>query len=136
MTNQERAEKAYELKASGQCNCAQAVLKVFEDKLPVDSEALMSLASGFAAGMGCMESTCGALVGAVMAGGQMLQGKGRILPFFLVVFKELFLGFVDLILSLFPILVIAAFHYLFTSFGYTGFICHFLQLFVHDQDQY
>ena len=76
MTYQERAEKAYELKASGQCNCAQAVLKVFEDKLPVDSEALMTLASGFAAGMGCMESTCGALVGAVMAGGQMLQGKG------------------------------------------------------------
>ena len=22
------------------------------------------------------------------------------------------------------------------SFGYTGFICHFLRLFVHDQDQY
>ena len=76
MTNEERAEKAYNLKATGQCNCSQAVLKAFEDKLSVDSDSLMTLASGFAAGMGCMESTCGALIGAVMAAGQILKGKG------------------------------------------------------------
>ncbi len=76
MTNKERAEMAYNLKAGGQCNCTQAVLKVFEDKMGVDSESLMTLASGFAAGMGCMESTCGALIGAVMASGKILGGKG------------------------------------------------------------
>ena len=34
MTNSERAAAAAELKATGQCNCTQAVLKVFEDRLP------------------------------------------------------------------------------------------------------
>ena len=42
MTNSERAAAAAELKATGQCNCTQAVLKVFEDRLPVDSDTLMS----------------------------------------------------------------------------------------------
>ena len=55
MTIEERAEYAAELKATGQCNCTQAVLKAFEDKLPVNSEELMKLTAGFAAGMGCME---------------------------------------------------------------------------------
>ena len=63
MTNSERAAAAAELKATGQCNCTQAVLKVFEDRLPVDSDTLMKLTAGYAAGMGCMESTCGALIG-------------------------------------------------------------------------
>ena len=44
-------------KATGQCNCAQAVMKAFEDKLPVDADTLMKLCAGYAAGMGCMEST-------------------------------------------------------------------------------
>ena len=52
MTIEERAEYAAELKATGQCNCTQAVLKAFEDKLPVNSEELMKLTAGFAAGMG------------------------------------------------------------------------------------
>ena len=43
MTNSERAAAAAELKATGQCNCTQAVLKVFEDRLPVDSDTLMKL---------------------------------------------------------------------------------------------
>ena len=57
--------------------CAQqAVLKAFEDKLPVDTDTLMQLGAGYAAGMGCMESTCGALIGAVMAAGILTDGKG------------------------------------------------------------
>ena len=40
----------------GRCNCAQAVLKAFEDKLPVDADTLMKLGAGYAAGMGCMEA--------------------------------------------------------------------------------
>ena len=51
MTNSERAAAAAELKATGQCNCTQAVLKVFEDRLPVDSDTLMKLTAGYTAGM-------------------------------------------------------------------------------------
>ena len=69
MNIEERAAQAAAWKATGQCNCAQAVLKAFEDKLPVDADTLMKLGAGYAAGMGCMESTCGARIGAVMAVG-------------------------------------------------------------------
>jgi C_GCAxxG_C_C family probable redox protein len=72
----ERAAQAAAWKATGQCNCAQAVLKAFEDKLPVDADTLMKLGAGYAAGMGCMESTCGALIGAVMVAGIVTDGKG------------------------------------------------------------
>ena len=56
MTIEERAAKAADLKAAGACNCSQAVVKVFEDKLPLDDETLMKLTAGYAAGMGCLES--------------------------------------------------------------------------------
>ena len=67
MNIEERAAQAAAWKAAGQCNCAQAVLKAFEDKLPVDADTLMK---------GCMESTCGALIGAVMVAGAATDGKG------------------------------------------------------------
>ena len=38
MTIEERAAKAADLKAAGACNCSQAVVKVFEDKLSLDDE--------------------------------------------------------------------------------------------------
>lgn len=73
---EERASAAYELKATGKCNCTQSVVKVFQDKLPVGEDTLMKLTAGYAAGMGCMESTCGALIGAVMVAGILTNGKG------------------------------------------------------------
>lgn len=76
MTIEERATAAAELKAAGKCNCTQSVLKVFADKLPMDEDTLMKLGAGYAAGMGCMESTCGALIGAVMVAGICTEGKG------------------------------------------------------------
>ena len=76
MTLEERASLAYDLKASGKCNCTQAVLVAFQDEIGLDSETLMKLGSGFAAGMGCMESTCGALTGAVMVSGLHSSGTG------------------------------------------------------------
>lgn len=76
MTIEERAAMAAELKAAGKCNCTQSVLKVFEDVLPLDDATLMNLSAGYAAGMGCMESTCGALIGAVMVAGIATDGKG------------------------------------------------------------
>ena len=39
MSIEERAAVAAELKATGKCNCTQSVVKVFEDKLPIDDEA-------------------------------------------------------------------------------------------------
>ena len=76
MTLTERAAAAAELKTTGQCNCTQSVVKVFEDKLPVEGDTLRMLAAGYAAGMGCLESTCGALIGAVMVAGIVTDGKG------------------------------------------------------------
>ena len=51
---EERAAAAYELKATGKCNCSQSVVKVFQDKLPVGEDTLMKLTAGYAAGMGCL----------------------------------------------------------------------------------
>ena len=40
MSIEEHAAAAAELKATGKCNCTQSVVKVFEDKLPIDDETL------------------------------------------------------------------------------------------------
>ena len=50
--------------------------EVFEDKLSLDDETLMKLTAGYAAGMGCLEATCGALIGAVMTAGVLTDGAG------------------------------------------------------------
>ena len=74
MTIEERAARAVELKAG--CNCAQAVVLSYADKLPLEEETLKKLAAGYGGGMGCMEGTCGALVGAVMVAGMLTDGQG------------------------------------------------------------
>ena len=63
-----KEEKAVELKHSGY-NCCQAVLLSFAEEIGADEEFLCHLGAGFGMGMGCMESDCGALVGAVMVDG-------------------------------------------------------------------
>ncbi len=90
MTIQERAETAANYKKTGVCNCCQAVTKVFADQTGVDEETLMKISAGFAAGMGCMESTCGSLVGACMVAGIKSQGQGspKIAKEILAKFKE------------------------------------------------
>lgn len=75
MTIEERAEKAVEYKHSGY-NCAQAVVKACEDLTGSDSEELIKAAAGFGGGMGCMEATCGALIGANMVVGILTEGNG------------------------------------------------------------
>jgi C_GCAxxG_C_C family probable redox protein len=70
-----RSEKAVEYKHSGY-NCCQAVVKALADLTETDEETLNKLASGFALGMGSMEATCGALVGAAMIAGIITEGKG------------------------------------------------------------
>lgn len=60
----ERAEYAKNLKTTGKCNCAQAVISALCDLTNLDLNTLLASTSGFAVGMGTMEATCGALIGA------------------------------------------------------------------------
>lgn len=76
MTIEERANQAAEWKAAGIYNCAQAVTQAFADQIPVEAETLKKLGAGYAAGMGCMEATCGALIGAVMTA-RYFDGRKR-----------------------------------------------------------
>ena len=79
MTLNERAEMAAELKRSGAYNCSQAVTKVLSDETPLTEEQLLKISSGFAAGMGNMEATCGAMIGAAMIAGLKTEGKGAVM---------------------------------------------------------
>lgn len=58
-----RKQIAVEKKQSG-CNCAQAVLCTYADLAGIDEATAMHLAAPFGSGMGNMEGTCGAIVGA------------------------------------------------------------------------
>ncbi len=78
MTLEERADFAASLKKQGMCNCSQAVVKAFEDLLPLPNDSMMKLTAGFASGMGCMEATCGALIGANLTAGLMTGGRGTV----------------------------------------------------------
>lgn len=68
-----RAENAAMLKRS--CNCCQAVLLAYEDKLPLDKNTLMAMGATFGSGMGGVKGSCGALIGAQMILG-LLGYKG------------------------------------------------------------
>ncbi len=61
----DRRELAVDLKHGGH-NCCQAVLAAYADELNIPAEDLKKMGAGFGVGMGCMEATCGALVGAQM----------------------------------------------------------------------
>jgi len=64
MNNMEtRKQIAVEKKRCGH-NCAQAVLCTYADIAGIDEETTMHLAAPFGGGMGNMEGTCGAIVGA------------------------------------------------------------------------
>ena len=77
LDTEKRAALAAEYKAKGY-NCAQAVLAAFPEIAGDKAEALRALASGFAVGMGTMETTCGALIGAVMLAGLGSEGRGTV----------------------------------------------------------
>lgn len=47
-------------------NCAQSVLTPFASQMNIDVEMALKLSSGFGAGMGRTQKTCGALTGAYM----------------------------------------------------------------------
>ena len=90
MDIKEKAELAASLKKEGRCNCCQAVTAVMADDLGVSADTMMKLSSGFAVGMGTMENTCGALIGAALAAGLKCEGKAtvRVTREMTVKFKE------------------------------------------------
>ncbi|WP_026664972.1 C-GCAxxG-C-C family protein [Butyrivibrio sp. FC2001] len=78
MTLEERAQKAVELKTSGRYNCAQSVTVALADETGLSEEQLRQISAGFCAGMGNMEATCGALIGAGMIAGLKTEGQGTL----------------------------------------------------------
>jgi len=71
-----RKYEAAEKKRSGCCNCAQSVICTYCDKAGIDEQTALNIGNSFAAGMGNMEGTCGALVGAGVVLG--LVNKDRV----------------------------------------------------------
>ena len=59
-----RKHIAAEKKHCGSHNCAQAIIHTYADVAGLDENTAMNLGNAFTAGMGNMEGTCGALVGA------------------------------------------------------------------------
>ena len=86
MTTEERMELGAKYKR--EMNCCQAVVKAMADTVDVDETTLHRLAGGFGSGMGTMEGTCGALVGAIMIAslrakdGEAMKLSRQILPRF------------------------------------------------------
>ncbi|MCR5361959.1 MAG: C-GCAxxG-C-C family protein [Bacteroidales bacterium] len=72
-----RKELAAERKRCGSHNCTQAVLCTYSDFTGLDEETLRNAGNSFAAGMGNMEGTCGALVGAGIVWGLACRDKAR-----------------------------------------------------------
>ena len=71
----DRKEYAVELKHRGY-NCAQAVLCAFAEETGLSEEDLKKIGAGFGIGMGAMEGTCGALIGAeILMGLKLFEGR-------------------------------------------------------------
>ncbi len=71
-----REDIAAAKKRCGSHNCAQAVLSTYADVAGISEEQAMSLAAAFGGGMGNMEGTCGALVGAGLVLGMASKERG------------------------------------------------------------
>ena len=72
-----RKEIAAEKKRCGTHNCTQAVICTYHDYTGMDEETLKNVGNAFAAGMGNMEGTCGALVGAGVVLGLATKDKAK-----------------------------------------------------------
>ena len=72
-----RKHIAAERKRCGSHNCAQAILCTYADKVGINEETARNIANSFGAGMGNMEGTCGALVGAGITLGMFTKDRGK-----------------------------------------------------------
>ena len=71
----DKKEYAVQLKHSGY-NCCQAVLCAFAEETGMTEDELKRIGAAFGAGMGCLEATCGALIGAqILMGIKKYQGR-------------------------------------------------------------
>ena len=72
-----RKHLAAEKKRCGSHNCAQAIVCTYADQIGLDDATARNVANAFAAGMGNMEGTCGALVGAGIVLGMATKDKAQ-----------------------------------------------------------
>ena len=72
-----RIQQAFEKKASGRYNCAQAVACTYCDIVDMDEETMRDVTNAFGVGMGNMEGTCGALVGAGIILGMKTHDRAK-----------------------------------------------------------
>lgn len=72
-----RKELAAEKKRCGSHNCTQAILCTYHDYTGLDEEIIKHVGNSFAAGMGNMEGTCGAIVGVGIVYGLAARDKAK-----------------------------------------------------------
>ena len=72
-----RKEQAAEKKRCGSHNCTQAILCTYHDYTGLDEEIIKHVGNSFAAGMGNMEGTCGAIVGGGIVYGLAARDKAK-----------------------------------------------------------
>lgn len=72
-----RKELAAEKKRCGSHNCTQAILCTYHDYTGLDEENIKHVGNSFAVGMGNMEGTCGAIVGAGIVYGLAARDKAK-----------------------------------------------------------
>lgn len=72
-----RKELAAEKKRCGSHNCTQAILCTYHDYTGLDEDIIKHVGNSFAAGMGNMEGTCGAIVGAGIVYGLAARDKAK-----------------------------------------------------------
>ncbi len=70
-----RKQIAADKKRCNSHNCAQAILHTYADVAGIDEQTSMHIAGAFGGGMGNMEGTCGALVGAGLVLGLVNKDK-------------------------------------------------------------
>lgn len=71
-----RVKDSVDKKMSGY-NCAQAIACTYCDWAGIDEETVKNITNAFGMGMGCMEGTCGSLVGAGVILGLVRKDKAR-----------------------------------------------------------
>jgi len=74
MTSKERLENAIRI-FRGNFNCVQSVFSVYAQDFKNEEADARRIASGFGAGMGVLQKTCGAVTGGIMAIGAKYFGE-------------------------------------------------------------
>ncbi|MBO7593971.1 MAG: C_GCAxxG_C_C family protein [Salinivirgaceae bacterium] len=75
MKKEELGNLAVELKAMEGTNCCQAVALALADETKMQKDDLRMIGAGFGSGMGTMDATCSALVGAGIIASLKTEGK-------------------------------------------------------------